>query len=324
MSLDLIAVIVLLVFVTLGAMRGGLVGGIGLLALGLGYTAAVVVGTGSGAGWMAERGVPRLLSGPVAGTAAFAVVYGLIAGVGAILARIEKNRRGDDPRSVADRLAGATFGAMRGLLIVLLLTILTSWLEAARELGVWETDIPVPPTRDSLVAGASGQIVEGVVNAAVGDGHSTAGKVMARIASNPAPALKGLQEVIDDPRFQALQRDRMFWTLVENGASERAVNSRSFYQLTHDPELRRRLADLGFVSAEAADDTDVFRRDVVAMLDAVGPRLKGLQEDRELQQLARDPEIIALLEAGDTLGLLTHPGIQRLVERLASDPRAAS
>jgi len=317
MSLDVLALIVLAVFMLLGAFKGGLAGGIGLVALGLGYAAAVVAATGSGAEWMAQRGVPRLLASPAAGSAGFAVVYGFVAIVGVVLARIEKARRGDDPRSVADRLTGATFGVLRGLLIVLLLSILATWLDAARELGVWETPVPVPSTKDSLVAGASGQIVENVVTAAIGGEDSTTGKVMARIASNPGPALKGLQEVIDDPGFQALQKDRFFWTLVENGASERAVNSGSFYAITHDPELRRRLADLGFVSAEAADDPDVFRRDIAEMLDAVGPRLKGVRSDPELLRLSQDPEVIALLESGDTIGLLTHPGIQRLVTRLS-------
>jgi membrane protein required for colicin V production len=324
MSLDLIAVIVLLVFMGLGALRGGLVGGIGLLALAVGYTAAVIAGAGSGADWMAARGVPGLLSAPVAGCAAFVVAYGAVAVVGMMLERMEKRRRGDDPRSVADRVAGATFGGLRGLLIVLLLSILATWLDAARELGVWEPTLPMPDTRDSLVAGASGQIVEGLVRSAAGDANAVAGKVMGRIASSPGPALKGLQEVIDDPGFQALQRDRFFWTLVENGASERATNSRSFYVITHDDELRRRLADLGIVTEAAAVDTDVFRRDVVEMLDAVGPRLKGVHDDPELQRLAEDPEVIALLESGDTLGLLTHPGIQRLVSRLSAAPASES
>ncbi len=324
MSLDLLALVVLLVFMTLGAFRGGLAGGIALLALGLGYAAAVVTATGSWAAWMAERGVPGLLAAPVAGSVGFVIAYACVAVVGIVLQRVEKKRRGDDSRSVADRVTGATFGAMRGMLIVLLLSILASWLDAARELGVWEPAVPVPGTQDSLVAGASGQIVENVVEAAVGGEDSAAGKVMARIASNPGPALKGLQEVLDDPGFQALQKDRFFWTLVENGASDRAINSSSFYAITHNAELRRRLADLGLVTEAAADDTDVFRRDVAEMLDSVGPRLKGVRNDPELLRLAEDPEVIALLESGDTLGLLTHPGIQRLVSRLSDGTVADS
>ena len=319
MSFDLIALGVLALFIVLGAIRGGLAGGIGLLALGLGYAAAVVAATGSGVAWMADRGVPGLLAAPAAGSAAFALVYASVSLVGLVLEKIAKARRGDDPRSAADRVAGATFGALRGLLVVLLLSILATWLDAARELGVWDLQVPVPSTEDSLAAGASGQIVGGMVEAAAGGEDSTAGKVMARIAANPAPALKGLQEVIDDPGFQALQRDEFFWTLVENGASERALNTGNFYRITHDEKLRRQLAALGIVSEAAADDTDVFRRDVAAMLDEVGPRLKGISEDPELQALARDPEVVAMLESGDTLGLLTHPGIQKLVDRLSAE-----
>jgi membrane protein required for colicin V production len=325
MSFDLIALAILGLFCLFGAFRGGLAGAIGLVALGLGYAAAVVAATGPLADWMAARGVPGLLSAPAAGTAAFVVAYVGVAVVGFVLQRVAKARRGDDPRGGADRAWGAVFGVLRGLLVVLLLSILATWVEAARELGVWEPNaMPVPSTHDSLVAGASGQIVEGVVAAAAGGGDSRAGRIMGRIASNPAPALKDLQGVVDDPEFQALQNDRFFWTLVENGASERAINSGSFYRITHDAELRRQLADLGVVSQAAAEDTDVFRRDVAAMLDDLGPRLKGVREDPELQRLAEDPQVMSMVEAGDTLGLLMHPGIQKLVSRLSEEAQRES
>ena len=47
---------------------------------------------------------------------------------------------------------------------------------------------------------------------------------------------------------------------------------------------------------------------------AVGP-----PEDPELHRRAADPEVLQLLDQGQVLGLLTHPGIQRLVARALSD-----
>lgn len=320
MSLDLVALAIVAVFVLLGALRGGLSGAIGLAAIGCGYAAAVVGATGALPGRLAERGVPGLLATPVAGTVGFLLAYAAVAAVGFVLQRIARARRGEEPRSRGDRAFGAAFGALRGLLVVLLLSVLATWLEAAHELGIWEPGgMPVPHTGDSLIAGASGQILGSMVEAAAGGEHSRTGKLMGRIAANPSPALKDLQAVIDDPDFQALQQDRFFWTLVENGASERAMNGSSFHRIVRDAELRRRLADLGLVSEAAAEDTAVLRREVAEMLDALGPRLKALREDPELARLAQDPEVMGMIDAGDTLGLLMHPGIQRLVNRFSDE-----
>jgi hypothetical protein len=55
------------------------------------------------------------------------------------------------------------------------------------------------------------------------------------------------------------------------------------------------------------------------VLERVGPRLRQLREDPELHQLAADPEVVYLLEQGQVLGLLQHPGFQRVVARVLSD-----
>ena len=68
------------------------------------------------------------------------------------------------------------------------------------------------------------------------------------MVARPGPALASVQELMEDESIQALQDDRMFWVLVENGAGERAINQLSFYSIVHDPEIRERLADLGFIS----------------------------------------------------------------------------
>jgi hypothetical protein len=36
--------------------------------------------------------------------------------------------------------------------------------------------------------------------------------------------------------------------------------------------------------------------------------------------LLNDPEVVAMVENGDTLGLMNHPRFRRLVSRVASDP----
>jgi hypothetical protein len=139
-----------------------------------------------------------------------------------------------------------------------------------------------------------------------------------RLAAQPSETLQSLQSLLEDERIQALQEDHFFWTLVQGGASERALNRSSFYAISHDPEMRERLAGLGVISEEAARDVGVFRDDALSVLEEVGPRVKDLSEDPEIQRLAHDPEIVALLESGDTFGLIGHPDIQKLVSRVSA------
>ncbi|MBW1886486.1 MAG: hypothetical protein JRJ58_23375, partial [Deltaproteobacteria bacterium] len=137
------------------------------------------------------------------------------------------------------------------------------------------------------------------------------------LAASPGPALKGLQDLLADDKIADLQRDKLFWTLIENGASERALNRLSFYQISHSAEMRKRLADLGIVSPTAENDVEAFRQEARLVFEEVGPKLKGLREDPELRRLAENPEIVSLLENGNTLALLSRPEIQSIVDRIA-------
>jgi hypothetical protein len=50
----------------------------------------------------------------------------------------------------------------------------------------------------------------------------------------------------------------------------------------------------------------------------VGPRIRGLRDDPELQKLIADPEVASLIQSGDTLALLGHPGFRDFVSHVAS------
>jgi len=140
----------------------------------------------------------------------------------------------------------------------------------------------------------------------------------AKMAAHPGETLKSVQALLEDPRIRAVQEDQLFWTYVQHGAVESALNRGSFWKVVNDEALRRDLAELGLIEEAAAADPRVFRESVGELLAELGPRLKGLAEDAEIQELARDPEVVAMLESGDTMGLLGHPGIQKVVSRVSS------
>lgn len=97
------------------------------------------------------------------------------------------------------------------------------------------------------------------------------------------------------------------------------MNRQVIRSIVDDKELRGRFADLGLVPEEARADSGAFRDTMADVLARVGPSVKRLQEDPALEELARDPEIVALIENGDTFALLRQPRIQKLVDQVTAE-----
>lgn len=311
MVLDLLAAAILTLFAVVGAVRGGLASGLSLFALVGGYIAGLVCAHLFGGVAGAAFGLP-LLGPAIAGSIGFAAVF-LVCGIfGFFLRRWDAENRGDLPRGGFDRIMGACFGLARGGLVVVLLGFLGIWLQAARELSP-ETAVG-PDVSGSTTAAFAGLLIEGAVDNVMGDA-SPGARFAARVAARPGETLKSMQSLLEHPHIQSLQDDPLFWTLIENGASERALNQGSFYRIAHDDSMRADLAKLGLISPEAAADPAMFRAETELMLDELGPRIRGLRNDPEIHRLARDPEVMGMLESGNTLALLRHPGIQTLARK---------
>ena len=316
MLLDVVALAILGLFVLMGALRGGVASLMSLVTLVLSYVAAVWGAQTFGAPLGDAMGNRPLLGTVIAGSAAFfgtAICVGL---TGMLIRKWAEGLRGDSPMSVANRWLGGFFGFVRGSLVVLLVSWLVIWLDAARESGAFAGLDAVPDIRVSSAAKVTEKVVEKAVSAAM-DGDETTSDVVARLASKPAVAVKSLQAILADRRIEQLQSDRFFWTLIENGSYHRAMNRRSFQDIARSDDMRQKFADVGVVSADAAADPRVFKEAVGEVLAQVGPKLKGLVNDPEMERLANDPEILALLESGDTLGLVRNAKIQKLVARVS-------
>ncbi|MGH0035538.1 MAG: CvpA family protein [Myxococcota bacterium] len=318
MTLDLIALVVLTLFVALGAWRGAIASASGVVTLVLGYATGLWAAQAYGGPLAQQAGIPSVFGPPLAGSLAFGVVslVGGLAGKG--LRAWDDRRRGELPRSGVDRAIGGLFGALRGGLVVLLVAWLALWADAGRRLSHGERLAAAPDTESSLVAGAAGAAIGKAVEVALDDGEGgTSARVAARMASSPAEALEAVRELAEDDRIRAIQEDRLFWTYVSNGAVDSALNRASFWRAIQDDGLREQLGDLGLVGPEAVSDPRVFREAAGEVLTELGPRIKNLSEDEEIQELAKNPQIIAMLEAGDTMGLMTHPDVQRIVARIS-------
>lgn len=315
MALDLLGLAILALFVALGAARGALGSAVALVSLGAAYATGILAATTLGPAFAAWLGLPKLVAPAVAGSATFAAVFLVCSLVGSVLRRQERTLRAGAPRSLLDRLGGGGLGAVRGALVVLLLGWLAQWVDA---LGQMEQASRPPLAEGSRVGELAQTAVEAGARAALG-GENAGARAAARLLARPAETLPELQSVIEHPRLDDLADDADFWSLVETGSVDRALNRLSFLRLAHDERLRERFASLGLLSEAGAESPAGFRREARAVLEAVGPRLRRLKQDPELHRLAEDPEVVRLLERGEVLGLLRHPGFQRVVARVLED-----
>ncbi|MBW2397212.1 MAG: hypothetical protein JRG95_23435, partial [Deltaproteobacteria bacterium] len=233
------------------------------------------------------------------------------------LRRADRERAHAVGRDLLDRLGGGLLGGARGALVVILLALMATWLDAAREMTEDPRLVVVPETEDSRVAGIASLAIESAVGAALG-GNS--GRLAGRIMARPTISLRVVQSVTSDPSLRTLQSDSVFWTYVEQGQAHNAVQRPAFRELVQNRELRHQLADLGAISAEAADSPEVFSREMLAVLQDLGPRLRALRADPELQELTSDPQVLAQLEAGDPWALLADGRIFRIASRIAEGP----
>jgi membrane protein required for colicin V production len=316
MLLDLIFMAILSALVAYGAWRGAVASASGLVALVAGYASALFAATHF-SGWAAAALVlPSMLAPVVAGTLGFAVAFLLAGALGDVAIAWDRERIEGTARGIGDRVVGGAVGLVRGGLVVVLLAVLSSWLDAARDLGAVEGLAAMPDAGTSSAVAASEDLVEGVVARALADA-GPAGQMAARIAARPGLALENVQDLLEDERLTQLFEDRLFWTLITNGSVDHAMNRAAMRSIVEDPGMRRQFAELGLVGEPAAEDPQVFRVAMAAVLAEVAPRVHRLQHDPELNELARDPEIIALVEAGDMMSLVGHPSVRKLVERVS-------
>jgi uncharacterized membrane protein required for colicin V production len=301
MWFDGLALLLLGLFTGMGVYRGGLATALGLISLGVAYAAGLVTAARLGPVLARQLDMPEFLGLPLVGMVAFTLAYFVMGVVGSVLRRRSERRRAGRPRSARDRFAGGVFGLARGGLVVVLLAWLAIWVDALRATGAMEG---LPSVAGSATAAVTETLVETGVSAALSDA-GVAGQFMANMAARPGNTVADLQELVEDPRIEALREDRIFWTYVENGAVDSALNQPSFLRLAGDEDFRQRLAALGLVGSEAAGDRMAFRDSVAETIHEVGPRVQRLRNDPGMQALMQDPEVVAMVQSGDTMALVT-------------------
>jgi uncharacterized membrane protein required for colicin V production len=309
MGLDLVLLALIVALAGLGFARGALASAFGLVALLGAYAAAVLLGPRLGPGLASAAGLPTSLAGPVAGVGVFAVTHLALGLLGRWLRRIEERRVGLG-RSALDRAGGAFFGGLRGALVAGLLAWLALLADGLRVVGVAPL---LPPLGNSQAASLTGAAVEAGSLAVLG--ADAGGRMAARLAGRPAATLTELEAVLADARVGELREDALFWSRVEHGDVDGALHRASFVRLARDAALRRRLHALGLVDAAGSEDPAAFRDAMAELLAELGPRLRALREDPDLELLMQDPGLLERARAGDSIALASDARVRAVVAR---------
>ena len=315
MWLDAITLVVFVLFVITGAIRGTLATGMKLLSLLAAYAIAIWLAPRFGIRLAESLSIPGLLGVPLAGMMLFLGSYALLSMLAFVAQIIERRWRGNWPRTASDRAGGAAFGAVRGALIAVLLGWLALWMDGLRAAG--GTEFIPDPGLSSVAAGAR-EVVETGGGLLLGD-SSAASRVTIQLMARPAETVEGFQTLLENPHVRGLQSDDLFWSYVAHGSLDAALNQASFLGIAYDDTLRHQFADLGVVRETAASDPRLFRNAVKQALEEIQPRIKGLMNDPEVHALLQEAEVQRALHNGDAMALLRHPGVQRLVTRVTSD-----
>lgn len=316
MWLDVVAFLALAGLAALGLVRGTLATALRIVSLVGAYAAAVVGSTAFAAFAAARLNVPEVLGMAAAGSATFIVAYALLGVASSLITRWEKRRRRGAPRGGGDRAGGAALGAAQGALVVMLLGWLGLWLQAGQSGGALES---LPDTSGARVSTLTQTVVEKGADAMLEDSAGGA-RAAIRAVVRPTETIESVTALANGPRMRTLQQDRLFWSYVEHGAIDAALNQGSFLGAAYDSSFRQQLFELGLINQAAVSDPRLFRNSVRDVLERVSPRIRGLRNDPELTGLMDDPEISAAIASNDTIALLTNPKFRRVLRRVMDGP----
>ena len=312
MWLDLIGLVVLGLFMLLGALRGTLATFLRTLSLVAAYGMAIALGPAFGPIVAESMSLPLMFGVPIAGSIAFAVTY-LVYGVVAQVVGIRDRRRHEgEERSTADRIGGAGFGGLQGAFLMLLIGWLGLWIDAGHAAGTLES---LPDTSNSALGRVTQQVVQTGGSVLIDD-QDRGARMALKVASRPKETVQALQHILSNSRITGLQEDRLFWSYVENGALDSALNRPSFLGIAYDDTLRTELADVGLIRRHAASDPRLFRNEAHEALEVISPRIRNLRNDPVVKELLTDPAVVTALQSGDHLALLQNPRFRELVARV--------
>ena len=199
--------------------------------------------------------------------------------------------------------SAASFGALRGFLLALMVVYVAMWFDALRATGAGAV---LPEIGDSIAADVTSGVVESAIETAVDTSQPAGPLRRARRRRGPRSRRPSSRRSSTIRTSRSCATTREFWNDIEHGNVDAATQRRSFLGARRTTrQLRHRLAQLGLVADEAAIDAEVFRQSVArgARADRAATA-RAARRSRDAGAARRSRRSSRWSQNGDTLGLL--------------------
>ncbi|MBW2713193.1 MAG: hypothetical protein JRC77_05520 [Deltaproteobacteria bacterium] len=241
---------------------------------------------------------------PLGGGLAFLITYTTLSIATMMITRAERARvEEDEGRSSVDRFTGGIFGAVRGLLLLLLIGLFGHYLAQGQRAGVVHS---LPPIENSFMADMSGDLLEVGISMAL-DQACVASKMAASLAVRPADTKDDLAEIMAFDSVRGVIADPSFWILVQAGEVDGAIRQLSFQRMVYDASLREALGEHGFLQPESVEDPVLFRESLRPCVSRLCVVMGQIQDNPAIEKLIDSDEVMDLVRSGDTVALIRHP-----------------
>ncbi len=309
MWLDLLPLGVVLYFAAAGVMSGTLVSFLRIFSLVGAYVAAFALGPVLGPIVAVSLGTTAFISTQIARALLFFAVF---FACGLAIWMVKRSRtRESPPRTSLDRTGGALIGMVQGLALALLIGVLASWVGVGQKRG----GLTGIPSGGARIAAISSAVLDKTADLML-DSEARSARLAMHFAAHPDEAVRDFESLVKSPALTKLNGDKLFWSYLEQGAIDQALNRGSFLEITYDKELRGDLLKLGMISDASAENPTQFRAEARALFTELSPRIRILRQDPVMQELAADPAILEAVRDGNTFALLTDARVQDLVSRV--------
>ena len=257
------------------------------------------------------------LTAPLA--AGLGVFWGatLLAGIAAWLVgrwRRKRIEQGKMPDRLSAKIGGAGLGLVRGMVLALLV----AWM--ANLLGGLSS-MPSEPATSSKIATAAVRGLAKTVMRAGDKNDETAGlaEIAADTVADPVGVARAVREITARPAARRLMQSREFAQAVSDGDGKTAAFHPLLDQFLYDPEVQGIARDRGWITEKF--DTEHLKRALALKFMTLAPKLKAMREDPEVKQLMQDPEVQRMVEQRNVPGLMNHPKVAPLIEKVLGELR---
>jgi len=309
---DVMALIIMLLYISRGYRRGLLVSILSLVGLLAAYVSAYMFYKPAGQ-LIAERyDAPDYVTLALGAVMVFFCVFMFFSIITRIVSwrmRVRAQRMEGVTLTWIDKALGSLLGALIGITIIVALV----WgyqLVQFTKAGEF-----MPDVNDSIAVKASSSVIEAVTYILAGNSMNDKdmARALARSVSNPGKAAEDMQALFENPSAKKLFNDANFVDAMLAGNEKKVRRNKSLKRMLDDPEVLKKAQSLGLISDKQTPSE--IKEAVARKLSKIGGEIGKIRKDPKIQKLLEEPEFVEKLQKGDFRDLANDERFRTLLNR---------